>query len=301
MRDRVRQLGLGELEDMRRLTGGASRETWLLELRGGRNLILRRDPVGGDMSADLLDEAAAMRAARAAGVPVPEVLGDGDDLDGAPWVLCDWVEGETLPARILRDDAFAQARAVLGEQCGRALAGVHAMDAAALPHLTEPDPLAALRTQLDGFEEDSAIFELAFRRLEATRPRPVPPRVVHGDFRMGNLMVGPDGIRAVLDWELCHLGDPAEDLGYLCMRAWRFGGRGRVGGFGTLEELLAGHGGGVEPERVRWWELRATLWWGINCMEMARPHLDGELRSVERATIGRRVREQEYDLMGLLA
>ena len=77
---------------------------------------------------------------------------------------------------------------------------------------------------------------------------------MHGDFRHGNLIIGPDGVRAVLDWELAHLGDPMEDLGWICVNSWRFGEIDKpVGGFGTREELFAGYeaaGRRVDPERV---------------------------------------------------
>jgi aminoglycoside phosphotransferase (APT) family kinase protein len=296
--------GLAGLQELTRLTGGASRETWLVQLDDGTRLILRLDRVSSAMSSSLADEVATLKAAAAAGVPVPAVVTAGEYELGAPFVICEYIAGETLPGRILRDSAFANARPLLAQQCGLILAQIHRIPPAALSHLALADPLASLWARLDDFVEPSAIFELTLRRLEATRPPSARPVVVHGDFRTGNLMIGPDGIRAVLDWELCHLGDPVEDLAHLCTRAWRFGGPGRVGGFGSLSELNAGYeqagGSLVDPERFRWWELRAALWWGITCLEMAKPHLEGKLRSVERAAIGRRAREQEYDLACLL-
>ena len=129
--------------------------------------------------------------------------------------------------------------------------------------------------------------------------------MLHGDFRNGNLIVGEDGIRAVLDWELVHRGDPMQDLGYLCVRAWRFGGPGPVGGFGSYEDLFAGYervsGEPVDREAVRWWEVFGTVWWGGACMLQAWRHLSGAERSVELAAIGRRVWEQEYDVLLALA
>ncbi len=127
---------------------------------------------------------------------------------------------------------------------------------------------------------------------------------VHGDFRLGNLMVGPDGLRAVLDWELAHVGDAAEDLAWLSAPAWRFGGSGEVGGFGDVAELLdvyaASGGEAVDPERFRWWLVYATVKWATICAMQGSAHLSGTTRSVELAAIGRRVCESEWDLFVLL-
>jgi hypothetical protein len=127
---------------------------------------------------------------------------------------------------------------------------------------------------------------------------------VHGDFRLGNLLVGPEGLRGVLDWELAHAGDPAEDVGWLCAPAWRFGGGAEVGGFGPLEELLGAYeSAGGEPmdrDRVHWWQVYATVKWATICALQASAHLSGATRSVELAAIGRRVCESEWDLFTLL-
>jgi len=148
-------------------------------------------------------------------------------------------------------------------------------------------------------------FEFALHWLRAHRPPRGRTTVVHGDFRNGNLIVGPDGVRAVLDWELAHLGDPREDLGWLCARVWRFGAPAAVGGMGTVADLLdayAHHGGErVDPAELFWWQVLATLRWGAICLEQARVHLSAEFRSVELAVIGRRAAEMEYELMRMLA
>jgi aminoglycoside phosphotransferase (APT) family kinase protein len=158
---------------------------------------------------------------------------------------------------------------------------------------------------IHAFEESSPALELGLAWLERNRPEPEGDVVVHGDFRLGNLIIGEDGVRAVLDWELVHRGDPFEDLGYLCVRAWRFGAEHPVGGFGTYDDLFRGYervsGCPVDPARVRWWEVFGTVWWGGACMQQAARHLSGSERSVELAAIGRRVWEQEYDVLLALA
>jgi aminoglycoside phosphotransferase (APT) family kinase protein len=267
-----------------------------------RQLVLRRDRPGGMTAGSPAPEEALLRAAAAAGVPVPAIVAGGDG-----YLVTEHVEGETIARRILRDDVYAPARAVLAAQCGDALARIHSIPASSVAGLRGGDQVAMFRDVLDSTGQPHPAFELAFRWLEANRPSPTPggDRVVHGDFRNGNLIVGPDGLRAVLDWELAHLGDPMEDLGWLCVKAWRFGVPSKlVGGFGDLDDLLSAYssasGLDVDPEVVRWWEILGTLKWGIMCIVQAFTHLSGAARSVELAAVGRRVCENEWDLLELL-
>lgn len=302
--------GAPDVAELRRLTGGASRETWSLEA-DGRPLILQRARPGSPADRSMNREADLLRAAHEGGVPVAEVVAAGppegvaDEILGSGYLVCSFVHGETIARKIQRDDAYAEARPRFAADCGRALAAIHAIDPARAPGLDRSDQVTQFRTVLDDFGDPVPAFETAFRWLEANRPERGPDRIVHGDFRLGNLIVGDDGVRAVVDWELAHLGDPMEDLGWLCVRAWRFGGPGPVGGLGSYDDLFAAYeaagGGPVDPGTVRWWEVLGTLKWGIMCIMQARAHLDGFSRSVELAAIGRRVCENEHDLMLLLA
>ncbi|MEV0383549.1 phosphotransferase family protein [Nonomuraea sp. NPDC050643] len=289
-----------------RLPGGASRETWALDVvtpGGGRHeLILRLDSPGGapEAGAGLAAEAVLMRAAADAGVPVPRIVSCGES-----FILMTRVPGETIPRRILRDDAYAVARPRLARQCGRALAAIHRMPLSAVGREEgQQDPLLRWRDVLDLLGEPHPVFELALRRLAATRPRATRHTVVHGDFRNGNLIVGPEGIRAVLDWELAHAGDPLEDLGWLCVKAWRFGSPLPVGGFGGYTDLVEAYeeagGQPVDRDALRWWETFGVLKWGVICVMQTMRHLRGGARSVELAAIGRRVCENEWDLLRLL-
>jgi aminoglycoside phosphotransferase (APT) family kinase protein len=308
-------LGAVTVEGLTRLPGGASRETWSFDAVGDggsrTELVLRRDPPGrpgepGGMSR----EARVIAAARAAGLAVPEVLlsTDSPDLWGAAGLVMRRVAGETIARRILRDAAYRQARKVLVRQVAEFAAGLHALAVpAALP---APDPLAALRAQLAAIVQAdpgraSPVFELALRTLEAGRPPAREPVIVHGDLRLGNLIVGPDSLLAVIDWELVHAGNPAEDLGWFCVKAWRFGVDRPAAGLSSREELLAAYraagGADITPDELRWWEIFGTLRWGVMCMTQAQAHLSGAHRSVELAAVGRRVCEQEWDLLLLLA
>lgn len=286
------------VSDVRRLSGGASRETWSFSCEG-RDLILRRDPPGAEKAAMVM-EARLLRAAASTGVPVPEVVAAGDS-----YIVTTRVPGETIPRKLLRDAEFEGARRVLASQCGTTLAAVHRIPVAAFDDLPLADPVVEWRAVFDSFGEAHPAFELAFLWLEANRPPSCGTVVVHGDFRNGNLIVGPTGLHAVLDWELAHRGDPLEDLGWLCVRAWRFGVDDKpVGGFGSYDELIAAYeaAGGcrVDRDALLWWQALGTLKWGIMCIGQASLHTTGAVRSVELAAIGRRVCENEWDLLEML-
>jgi len=313
----ARVLGPVTVDGMRRLSGGASRETWALDAcsAGGarHELVLRRDPGGHAGSTSRATEYDVLCSAHAAGVAAPEpvlLLEPGDGL-GDGFVMRR-VAGETIARKILRDEEFAAARAGLAQQCGEQAARIHRIDVATvatstLQVLGAREQLAQYRGVLDALGEPHAAFELGLRWLDENVPVPSDgqPRLVHGDFRNGNLVVGPDGLRAVLDWELAHLGDPVEDLGWLCVKSWRFGATDRpVGGFGDYTTLLdayaAAGGGRVELDALRYWEAFGTLKWGVICAMQATLHTSGRVRSVELAALGRRVAEMEWDLLALL-
>ncbi len=315
LRGRLEKLLGTEVSNLRRLSGGASRETWAFDAAthdGATALILRRDPpalvavpsrVGG-----MLLEARLFAAASGAGVPVPVLRASGDadpDVLETGFLVMDHVDGETIARKILRDEPYAYTRSVLVEQLGEAAARLHAIAPASVPGLPPIDPIQKYREMLDELGHPSPTFELAFRWLAANRPQPVEPCVVHGDFRLGNVIVDETGLVAVLDWELAHLGDPAEDLGWLCVRSWRFGNDAEVAGLGTIDELLrayhlANGRHDVNAERVHWWLVAGTLMWGVMCVLQANAHVSGAMRGVELAAIGRRIAEQEHDLLDLL-
>ena len=283
---------------LRRLSGGASRETWSFDC-AGRALIIRRDPPGAE-KAGMAVEARLLRAAEAVGVPVPEVVA------AAPsFIVMTRVEGETIPRKILRDEEYAEARPQLAAQCGRVLASLHRIPVDDFADLPDADQVAEFREAMDSMGQPHPACELGFKWLEENRPARTGTVVVHGDFRNGNLMVGPDGLRAVLDWELAHRGDPLEDLGWLCVKSWRFGAVDKpAGGFGSYDELINAYesagGASVDRDALHWWEALGTLKWGVMCIAQGLLHVSGAIRSVELAAIGRRVCENEWDLLSLL-
>jgi aminoglycoside phosphotransferase (APT) family kinase protein len=304
-------LGDVRVENLRVLTGGASRATWAFEAVGetSRALILRIGPPD-EVHAGMELEAAALTRAAAAGAPVPHVLvaADSDDSLGNPFLICDFIGGETIVRRIQRalDDA---SRASLVTQCADALAAIHRADPTGIG-LKSSDALAEWHAQLDEIGDTTATFEWAFRWLAAHRPPATPNVLVHGDFRMGNLIVDTDvepaRLAAVLDWELTHAGEVYEDLAWFCIRAWRFGAPPTfgAGGLASVEEFLLAYeqssGTALDRAAMHWWLVLSTLRWGVICRYQAQRHLSGQTRSVELAAIGRRVCETEFDLLNLL-
>jgi aminoglycoside phosphotransferase (APT) family kinase protein len=300
------------IENLRALTGGASRTTWAFDAVTGeqrRSLILRTGPPD-DVHAGMELEARSQAAAAAAGAPVPRILvaADSPAAIGNPFLICDEIKGETIVRRIQRqlDDADGHAgRARLLGQCAQALAAIHRADADD-PSLTRGDQLLEWRERLDVMGDTTATFEWGFRWLAARRPPSSPAVLVHGDFRMGNLIVEGSELAAVLDWELVHVGEAYEDLAWFCIRAWRFGAPAGLGagGLGSIEDFLDAYelASGTTVDRVafHWWLVLATLRWGVICRHQAERHLSGQARSVELAAIGRRVCETEWDLLDLL-
>lgn len=307
----------GRISHLSRLTGGASLETWAFDLAtadGPRPLILRRrDAVENTIFSTSLPlgiEAALLERAAAAGVPVPQLVRLCAEADGlGEAYIVTRVAGETLGRRIVAAQAFASARALLGAQAGQALAAIHRIGPTGLPPLETLDARGSLARYEAIHRRIGAqrpVLEAAFRFLDRNAPPPVAPQLVHGDFRNGNLIVDPErGLVAVLDWELAHLGDPAEDLGWLCVNSWRFGETGLpVGGFATLEALLDAYraaGGDPPPlSRIRYWQMLGSLKWAIVCLMMHESFATGEERTMERAAIGRRLSECEVDLLALM-
>lgn len=313
-------------DGLRRLAGGSSREIWSLDLAIERApgrvetlpLVLRKDPAGrvGD-GGDRGAEFRVLRAAGAAGVAVPRVHWASSDPEvlGSPFFLMDRIDGETLPRRLLREERYASARAALPAQLGAQLARLHALDLdqpdlADLPRPPPDRPPSRIEVERtaqglrDLAVEPHPVLELAERWLLERAPAPARVTLVHGDYRIGNVIFDETGLRAILDWELVHVGDPIEDLGWLCTRAWRFGAPLPAGGIATREQVVEAYeresGTRVDPEALRFWEAFGSLKLALVFVMQARVHLDGRMRSVELASLGRRTVEAEDELLRFL-
>ncbi len=248
--------------------------------------------------------------ARQAGLPVAAVVAVASPADGlGDGFVMERIEGESLAPRYLRLPDYAAARAAMVGQCATALARLHAIGPGEFADLPLPaaSPAAARTAMYElyrGFGVDSPVFDLAFAWLAERLPDEPPAALVHGDFRSGNFIVGREGLRAILDWELAHVGHPMEDVGWLCTNTWRFGAWQRpVGGFGAREafhDAYVAAGGTLDRELARVFELWGSLRWGVMCLQLAHAHLSGVRPSVELAAIGRRVSETEIDILHIL-
>jgi aminoglycoside phosphotransferase (APT) family kinase protein len=312
--------GCRGLVSAERLSGGASQETYRLVIRsdrGEQKLCMRRAPGGQALpptsgQPGLATEALLMRAARAAGVPEPEVLHVLTPADGlGEGFVMEWLEGEALGARIVRDPSLDAIRPKLAEQCGEILARIHAIDLRATgleSRLAHTDPEAFVRQTWERYQAlhtPQPMIDFSARWLLEHLPRDFEPTLVHNDFRNGNIMVSPHGVVAVLDWEIAHIGDPMRDLGWICTNSWRFGRSDLpVGGFGTYDDLFRGYqnesGQKVDPARVKFWEVFGSFWWSVGCLGMAEHYRTGPDKTVERPAIGRRTSECQVDCVNLL-
>jgi len=313
--------GCRDLVKVERLSGGASQETYRLTIgadSGERRICMRRAPGGIFIPAEerinpgLATEALLMRCARQVGVPEPEVFYVLQEADGlGEGFIMEWLEGEALGARIVRSPDFEALRPRLAYECGRVLARIHSIDLAASglsSRLKSTTPETYVRQTWERYQvyhTPQPMIDYAARWLLEHLPENPRMALVHNDFRNGNFMVDPDGIVAVLDWEVAHIGDPMRDLGWICTNSWRFGNSAKpVGGFGEYADLFRGYeeesGTRVDPAQVKFWEVFGSFWWAIGCLGMAEHYRVGPDQTVERPGIGRRSSECQVDCANLL-
>lgn len=313
------KLGEGTVTELTRLSGGASMESWRFSF-GERALVLRRLPfqaepavaADNDVGAISLETQAGLIAyLHGVGLCVPEVIAQlpPNGPMGEGFIMA-CVEGEALPARLLNKPEYETARERLSAQCAAELARIHSVPVVdlpvTLPRQSPRDLLVEQEAFYRQFGSANAVFELAFGWLAEHCPEPQSYSLVHADFRMGNFLVNGEGLTAVLDWEVAHIGDPLRDISFLCIPSWRFGHYNKeAGGFAGLDDWLADYerasGKTVPRESFNWWMIFNMLWWGVTCLRLGSTYRDGSVPSVERTVIGRRVSEVEVDLLLALA
>ena len=303
----------GKVSNLEPLTGGASKEIWKFEVSNAKKstkMILRRGSgIEGPLAIKTADEARIQKEVIKVGAPVPIILAVSKNEEelGDSYIM-HFVEGESIARKILRDKEYKKALPILAYQCGEAIAKIHNVDInnfSFLPKKPAEDQLEDLYSTYQSFEQPSPVFEYAYLWLKEQDFGNFQESLVHGDFRLGNIIVNADGLQSIIDWELAHIGNPLQDLGWVCGNSWRFGKNDKVvGGFGELEDLLEGYNSvsklKVNKEMVRCWQVFGTFRWGVICLIQAYAHLNGTTNSIEKAAIGRRVSETEIDIVDLL-
>ena len=303
----------GKVSNLEPLTGGASKEIWKFEVSNAKQstkMILRRGSgIEGPLAIKTADEARIQKEVIKVGAPVPIILAVSKNEEelGDSYIM-HFVEGESIARKILRDKEYKKALPILAYQCGEAIAKIHNVDInnfSFLPKKPAEDQLEDLYSTYQSFEQPSPVFEYAYLWLKEQDFGNFQESLVHGDFRLGNIIVNSDGLQSIIDWELAHIGNPLQDLGWVCGNSWRFGKNDKVvGGFGELEDLLEGYNSvsklKVDKEMVRCWQVFGTFRWGVICLIQAYAHLNGTINSIEKAAIGRRVSETEIDIVDLL-
>ncbi len=299
------------------LAGGASKEAWLLDIaQNGQTLeLIMRRAGGGAMNLEQLtleQEFRVLQAAFTAGVTVPKPMVYLPDVLGREAFISQRVRGEAVGRRVVSRPEFAVARAELPKRMAEELAKIHAVNPSSLGFLPNSKggtgaqrSIARLYAELDSVHEPHPTIELALNWLKTHEPTCYGEVLVHGDFRIGNLMISEIELVAVLDWEFAHLGDPAEDLAWTLIRAWRFGqDHLHLGGIGELEPYLAHYNQltnrDITPQTLHYWEIMGNVKWAVAALTQAKRHLDNLERSVELAVLGRLSAEMELEILHLL-
>ncbi len=315
-----------EVTDLRRIPGGASRETWSFDAtfedghgprRGG--YILRRDPDASLLVTERDREFRVYRALGGSPVPVPRALwleADPAWLD-RPFFVMERIDGGWTAPHVLIDPRFDRIRPAVAARKVEILAEIHRFDwrAGGLECLGVPESLAGCAprelqhwTAVAGREalEPQPVLDAALSWLGAHLPPPAERiALVHGDYRTGNFIFDRRGaIRAVLDWEMAHLGDPIEDLAWACQKSWQFRD-GLAGGLMSRAEVCrryeAASGMRVDPTAFHWWEVFANVKLAAIYLTGARSFAERRTGEIMMAIVGRMLPPIEVELCALLA
>jgi len=293
------------------LTGGASADINRIIFEDNKESIVRRSVVKDKavMAIPKNMEAKIQKIVKEYGAPVPEIIMEfSEGVEIGEGYVMQSVVGETIPRKILRDDTYKNIRNKLPYEIGKSLAQIHKTKLEKLQDLekiTFSESLEKLFIIYESFDQPQPVFDLAFKWLENQKILDYEEVLVHGDYRFGNFIISEKKLESIIDWELAHIGNPMEDLGWLCVRSWRFGNvNKRAAGLGDVDELIAGYEANskikIDKSQLDIWQLYGSLKWGIICMVQTFAHLSGAVKSLEKAAIGRRVSETEFDLMNMI-
>jgi len=289
-----------EVRDLSRISGGASRQTFRFRLtwtEAGapreRRMILRRDPPASLIDTERRVEFEAYRAFFGSRVPVPEMiwLEEGTEALDLPFSVAEEIIGFEAAPALLWTEPYLASHESLARNKWTILGEIARADPFALGLdrvMPPPDPVGCWARELDMWEqvldEDQAeplpITRAAIRWLRAHPPAPAQKiGVVHGDFRTGNFLYDRQGgIHGVLDWEMAHLGDPLEDLGWSLNPVWNFK-RNLAGGLVpdavAIAHWEAASGLKADPAAVHWWTLFNCVKGQAIWISSARAWIDG--------------------------
>lgn len=303
------------IKSLQRLSGGSSNESWKVTITTKENdqdLVFRRTPDGNTKDEEsnnfvgVINEANIMDLAFKFDVPVPKILKVIDNKDIGKGFFMEFIDGETLGNRIVNSESFDATRPKLASKCGEIIAKIHSIPFSSIDNIRTSDAYEEIIRYEESYRnhgQQIPVFEYALSWLKDNIPKEIPLKLVHGDFRNGNLIISKkDYVSAVLDWEIFHIGDPYEDLSWICINSWRFNKIDLpVGGFGHREDMYKSYekesGEKIDRNRARFWEILGTLKWGIMCLNMIEIYRSGYDKSIDRASIGRRSSETEIDLI----
>ena len=310
------------IDALSRKGGGASRETYLFDARWSegntaheQGFVLRRDPVASVLESDRTHEYRVLEAAAGLGIPVPRVrwLELAPDHLDRPFFVMDRAPGIPTPPTF--PAAYPEEmRRRTAEDFVSILARIHVADWRALgfDFLDDPGPgeepaRRAIRTWHDLYRKDRIeahpILARAFAWLDAHRPVADRISVVHGDYRSGNYLHDESGrITAMLDWEMAHLGDPHEDLGWATMPYWSC--EGRAGGLETTAEMVSRYerstGTRVDPDRLHFYQVLGTVKMTVISLTGVRNFCEGRSADPTLAVVGFLVGRLMGELVELL-
>lgn len=305
------------LLEVKPLFGGACQENFRIdvEVDGKKVRYALRSDANRSLPNSIrrAEEFAVITAAVKAGVQTPAARWLERSLlrPGADAYVLDWVPGEALGRRVVRNPELEAARARLPTQLAENLARLHRVTPNGELPLKRPavspaqEALGELWTMLEKLPGHFPAVVLGLKWLEARLPKQEEVVLVHGDFRTGNFMVTPEGLSAILDWEFARFGSPYEDLAWISVRDWRFNQLDMpVGGFAERAPFYAAYeqasGRTVDLAQVLWWEVMGNLRWAVGSVFQGERYLSGEDRDLELIAIARRHSEMEYEALRLI-
>ena len=304
------------VRDMRLLSGGAIQQNWEIRVdmadgpwQGAHTWVLRTDaPATVASSLPRAREFAIIRFAHGHALlaPRPLFLCDDAGIIGQPFFVMEKLPGVAAGHTVVRLDLD---RCALARELAQAAARIHAIrpPLAELPFLKTflaRDVIAACRAYLDTLKEPHPVLEWGLRWCEQRAPAQEETTFVHRDFRTGNYLVHNGKLTGLLDWEFAALGNPLEDIGWICAKCWCFRHEHHiVGGVADVDDFIpayeAASGRKVPAEALRYWQVMAHIRWSVIALQQAQRHLSGVEPSLELALTGKIVAELEWEVLQL--